>query len=132
VNIYTATRIYREHMEPTADPRELEWQDAALCAQSDPEAWFPEKGASAHFPKQICRACPVRIECLGYALEGGQTFGVWGGLTERARRQAAREHAAGTSLDDIIAADDKRHYERAERSAASNMPVPVPQPRKAA
>jgi hypothetical protein len=65
VNIYTATRIYREHMEPTADPRELEWQDAALCAQSDPEAWFPEKGASAHFPSRS--AGPARSASSAWA-----------------------------------------------------------------
>jgi len=70
-----------------------EWQDHALCAQSDPDAWFPEKGGSVEQPKAICRRCPVRVECLEFAIEHNERFGVWGGLSERQRRPllAARE-----------------------------------------
>jgi WhiB family transcriptional regulator, redox-sensing transcriptional regulator len=67
------------------------WTDLALCAQADPEAWFPEKGGSTRLPKLICRGCEVRGECLDYALETDQRFGVWGGLSERERRQLKRE-----------------------------------------
>jgi WhiB family transcriptional regulator, redox-sensing transcriptional regulator len=73
---------------------DLSWQDAALCAQSDAEAWFPEKGGSIRQPKMICRACPVRDECLDYALEHGERFGIWGGLTERERRPLLAAHAS--------------------------------------
>ena len=48
---------------------EQEWQDQALCAQTDPEAFFPEKGGSTREAKRICKACAVRDECLEYALE---------------------------------------------------------------
>ena len=48
---------------------EQEWQDQALCAQTDPEAFFPEKGGSTREAKRICQACAVRDECLEYALE---------------------------------------------------------------
>ena len=67
------------------------WTDQALCAQADPEAWFPEKGGSTRLPKLICRGCEVRGECLDYALETDQRFGVWGGLSERERRRLKRE-----------------------------------------
>lgn len=69
------------------DASELGWQEHALCAQSDGDAWFPEKGGSVREPKKICRACPVRLECLDYALEHDERFGVWGGLSERERRR---------------------------------------------
>lgn len=66
---------------------DLEWQERALCAQTDPEAFFPEKGGGTRQAKQVCRACPVRPECLEYALANDERFGVWGGLSERERRK---------------------------------------------
>ena len=60
---------------------EQEWQDQALCAQTDPEAFFPEKGGSTREAKRICKACAVRDECLEYALEHDERFGIWGGLS---------------------------------------------------
>ena len=66
----------------------LGWQDKALCAQTDPELFFPEKGCGARPAKRICRACEVRAECLDYALNAGdRLYGVWGGMSERERRQ---------------------------------------------
>ena len=64
-----------------------QWQDRALCAQTDPEAFFPEKGGSTREAKKICVGCEVRGECLEYALENDERFGIWGGLSERERRK---------------------------------------------
>lgn len=61
------------------------WTLDALCAQSDPEAWFPEKGGTTNPAKRICAICPVMEDCLAYALEHGETFGVWGGTSYRER-----------------------------------------------
>jgi len=66
---------------------EPEWQDRALCAQTDPEAFFPEKGGSTREAKRICQGCDVRSECLEYALAHDERFGIWGGLSERERRK---------------------------------------------
>ena len=44
------------------------WQERALCAQTDPEAFFPEKGGSTREAKRICLGCEVRDACLEYAL----------------------------------------------------------------
>lgn len=66
---------------------ELEWQERALCAQTDPEAFFPEKGGSTREAKRVCLACEVRVECLEYALANDERFGIWGGLSERERRR---------------------------------------------
>jgi WhiB family redox-sensing transcriptional regulator len=67
------------------------WQDRALCAQTDPEAFFPEKGGSTREAKRVCRGCEVRAECLDYALENDERFGIWGGLSERERRRLKRQ-----------------------------------------
>jgi WhiB family transcriptional regulator, redox-sensing transcriptional regulator len=63
------------------------WQERALCAQTDPEAFFPEKGGSTREAKKVCVSCEVRAECLEYALEHDERFGIWGGLSERERRK---------------------------------------------
>lgn len=65
----------------------LSWQGDALCAQTDPEAFFPEKGGSTRDAKRICTTCDVRGECLEYALQNDERFGIWGGLSERERRK---------------------------------------------
>lgn len=69
------------------DDSVLAWQVNALCAQTDPEAFFPEKGGSTREAKRICESCEVRQECLEYALENDERFGIWGGLSERERRK---------------------------------------------
>ncbi|GII99304.1 transcription factor WhiB [Sediminihabitans luteus] len=68
----------------------LGWQERALCAQTDPEAFFPEKGGSTREAKKVCSGCEVRAECLEYALENDERFGIWGGLSERERRKLKR------------------------------------------
>jgi WhiB family transcriptional regulator, redox-sensing transcriptional regulator len=65
----------------------LGWQERALCAQTDPEAFFPEKGGSTREAKKVCLSCDVRGECLEYALQNDERFGIWGGLSERERRK---------------------------------------------
>jgi WhiB family redox-sensing transcriptional regulator len=76
--------------EPMPEPAADQWQDRALCAQTDPEAFFPEKGGSTREAKKICLGCEVRHECLEYALEHDERFGIWGGLSERERRRLKR------------------------------------------
>ena len=72
------------------DDQEPDWQERALCAQTDPEAFFPEKGGSTREAKRICSGCEVRAECLEYALAHDERFGIWGGLSERERRRLRR------------------------------------------
>lgn len=72
------------------DEGELAWQTDALCAQTDPEAFFPEKGGSTRDAKRVCEACPVQAECLDYAMSKDEKFGIWGGLSERERRRLRR------------------------------------------
>jgi WhiB family redox-sensing transcriptional regulator len=69
------------------DDNPLAWQSDSLCAQTDPEAFFPEKGGSTRDAKRICGSCEVRSQCLEYALANDERFGIWGGLSERERRK---------------------------------------------
>ncbi|MES2092864.1 MAG: WhiB family transcriptional regulator [Actinomycetota bacterium] len=76
------------HADPsTLDENQLGWQTDSLCAQTDPEAFFPEKGGSTRDAKKICTSCEVRTQCLEYALANDERFGIWGGLSERERRK---------------------------------------------
>ena len=95
MNPYTVSRYLRELvLEPAQAPEDLTWQDLALCAETDPESFFPEKGGSTREAKRVCRSCEVRAECLEYALKHGIRYGIWGGFSERERRRLMREHAA--------------------------------------
>lgn len=76
------------------DDNALAWQSDALCAQTDPEAFFPEKGGSTRDAKKICTTCEVRAQCLEYALANDERFGIWGGLSERERRRLRRARSA--------------------------------------
>ena len=69
------------------DNEEMLWQERALCAQTDPEAFFPEKGGSTREAKKVCLTCEVRDDCLESALMNDERFGIWGGLSERERRK---------------------------------------------
>ena len=80
---------------PTEDPTpswsaglaDESWRQDALCAETDPEAFFPEKGGSTRDAKRVCTGCPVRARCLEFALSNDERFGIWGGLSERERRR---------------------------------------------
>lgn len=71
------------------------WIGDALCAQTDPEAFFPDLGDSTRSAKAVCMACPVRRQCLAFALENDERFGVWGGLSVNERR-ALRKSSEST------------------------------------
>lgn len=81
------------------------WQQNALCAQIDPEIMFPPKGGSTREAKSVCALCEVRTECLNWAIENQERFGVLGGMSERERRrETSRRKAAGKSSDVEVAA----------------------------
>lgn len=64
---------------------DLAWMDGGLCRQTDPELFYPEKGHSAEPAKAVCRGCPVRAECLTYALAADERWGIWGATTDDER-----------------------------------------------
>lgn len=80
-------------------PMTQDWRHRAACRNLDPEIFFPTAEAGPVRAREVARAkavcarCPVAAECLTWALESGQGYGVWGGMTEDERRALAR-HAA--------------------------------------
>jgi WhiB family redox-sensing transcriptional regulator len=82
--------------------RNLAWQMDALCAETDPEVFFPDKGGSTRDAKKICGVCSVQAECLAYAIEYDERFGVWGGTSERERRylKSKRRGSADEDFDE--------------------------------
>lgn len=68
-----------------------EWWQRGLCAQTDPDEFFPERGGTTRHAKRICSGCDVRADCLEYALANDERFGVWAGLSVEERdREASR------------------------------------------
>jgi len=63
-----------------------EWMSDALCRDSDPEIFYPGTGHDSRDARAVCARCPVRAACLAYAIEHREYHGVWGGQSERQRR----------------------------------------------
>jgi WhiB family redox-sensing transcriptional regulator len=73
----------------------MDWVHKARCREVDPELFFPigttgPAAAQVESAKAVCMICPVRVECLEWALATGQDAGVWGGLSEEERRALRR------------------------------------------
>lgn len=69
------------------------WQGKANCMGVDPDLFFTERGASTREAKEVCKGCVVKTDCLEYALDNGEKFGIWGGMSERERRRLRRARA---------------------------------------
>lgn len=82
-------------------PEATEWMRHGLCAQTDPEVFFPGKGTPNREAKQVCAECPVRAACLEYALEKRLDYGVWGGMSAKERIVLRRQ---GHGVDRQVAA----------------------------
>lgn len=79
------------HIRLIEGPVQEEWMEHGSCRGSDVEVFFPGRGTAAAAPaRRICAGCPVRDECLDYAIENHEQHGVWGGLIREERRAVAR------------------------------------------
>lgn len=81
------------HAAPDLTGEREPWMDSALCAETNPDAFFPEKGGSTKDAKRICGGCDVREACLEYALRTEQAHGVWGGVSARDRARMRKDAA---------------------------------------
>jgi hypothetical protein len=92
-----------EHVAPGLDVDELlavvgltrpAWMRDAACRGHDPAVFFPGRTGAARTllveARRICAACPVVEECRDHAVSRGERFGVWGGLSEKQRREVRR------------------------------------------
>ena len=100
-----------------------EWLDAGACRTEDPELFFPitTSGPSARqidAAKAVCHRCGVQDQCLHYALESHQSYGVWGGTSEEERdRMSPPQPAAGPRGSAETRSADQRPASRRPASA---------------
>jgi WhiB family transcriptional regulator, redox-sensing transcriptional regulator len=94
--------------------RNSEWLQAGACRGLDPATFFPERGEDERRGKAICQTCSVRTECLTYALDAGEKFGIWGGTSERQRRtmRARRRSARLDTKEPNMPTDPKNQKPR--------------------
>jgi WhiB family transcriptional regulator, redox-sensing transcriptional regulator len=95
------------NVEGPETPDEYAWMLHARCRGAKPTEFFPSDGLGVESAQRICAGCPVRIDCLEYALVNRIEHGVWGGASERERRRILRRRrevspapAPGTSPAD--------------------------------
>lgn len=88
----------------------MDFRHRAICRDEDPELFFPVGTSGPALlqiaaAKTVCRRCPVVSECLAWALDSGQTAGVWGGMSEDERRALKRRNTRRTNklTDDALA-----------------------------
>jgi WhiB family transcriptional regulator, redox-sensing transcriptional regulator len=79
---------------PLAGFEQPAWAADAPCREHPEVEWFPERGESMAAAKAVCRRCPVRDECLSYAVADPTIVGVWGGTSGRERRRMRERRAA--------------------------------------
>ena len=77
------------------------WTEEANCKGAEADLFFPERGASTRKEKAICMACSVQPECLEYAIENSEKFGIWGGMSERERRRIKRQRSSDFDIQDV-------------------------------
>jgi WhiB family redox-sensing transcriptional regulator len=76
-----------------------DWRELALCLQFNGDVWFPEKGESPAAAKLLCGRCEVRAECLEFALDTNEDYGIWGGLSTAERKSLRRRRRLRRALD---------------------------------
>ena len=81
--------------EESVTPMDRSWQPVALCRGNHSHLFFPpttserkdERERRELRAKAVCQVCPVQADCLSYAMESTEQYGIWGGFTETERRQ---------------------------------------------
>jgi WhiB family redox-sensing transcriptional regulator len=85
------------------------WRMYAACRGEDAVHFFTPGADAVARAKAVCRRCPVASDCLDYALDVNEPFGIWGGLTEAERARVARHRRRG---------DDEPPYEHPAAGSA--------------
>lgn len=72
-------------------PEAFEWMQFGVCNDYDPDLWFPEdESTQSGYAILKCETCTVKLECLEFALNNDEEFGIWGSLHSRDRRRRGR------------------------------------------
>ena len=83
---------------PSKNYGEVAWQENALCATTDPSTFFDGSEGGIKSAIRVCNRCPVKVDCLDYALKNGEMTGIWGGKTPEERKQMASQMSNGLKL----------------------------------
>lgn len=91
---------------PTRD--DTRWRDAAACRTADPDLFFPtgvtgDAIEDTQAAIALCRRCPVREQCLEFAMVTNQRDGIWGGTSEEDRRRMRSAWLAARRLREMPA-----------------------------
>jgi WhiB family transcriptional regulator, redox-sensing transcriptional regulator len=85
----------------------MSWEHQARCSEHDPDLFFVPRVALERRAKTICSRCPVKTDCLAFALDSRMEFGIWGGLNEKERRSMLRRGAAGGGWREVVEEDGR-------------------------
>ena len=88
------------------------WMAEALCGQVDPDLFYADKSEMqlTGIAKRVCRNCPVMGECLAYALDTREPFGVWGGKSAAERRDLLRQPRPESRIEHGTNSGYNRHH----------------------
>jgi WhiB family redox-sensing transcriptional regulator len=89
-------------MATTRNHTEDNWMLAAKCRGINPGEFFPSDGTGVDKARRMCEQCPVKMECLNYALENHIEHGVWGGTSERERRRMQRRRREIAAVPELV------------------------------
>jgi transcription factor WhiB len=95
------------------------WRDKAACRAADPDLFYPDTPAQADQARQICRTCPVRVQCLTAAVRDREDFGIRGGLTPQERRPLS-EGILDTRLAQVFQGADETGLRLLARTVTAN------------
>lgn len=95
-------REYRAAQQPVVLCKPEPWMEHGACRNQPISWWFPphvDRDAFHYYSEArlICATCPVQTECLDYALEHGERFGMWGGQSPRERKDTRRRRNRGAA-----------------------------------
>ena len=68
-----------------------EWMQRGLCREIPPAVFFPSDGVGVESARRVCANCPVKDECLGWAMSRPEVHGTWGGMSARGRQRLRRQ-----------------------------------------
>ena len=91
------------------------WRQFALCLGQDPDLWFPVDSDGGDKALGICSVCPVRLDCLAWAIEHNERNGIWGGVSarrrQRIRAELRRTHGAVSTPGTLTAGFRRRQVD---------------------
>lgn len=85
----------------------MSWEHQARCSEHDPDLFFVPRVALERRAKTICSRCPVKLDCLAFALDSRMEFGIWGGLNEKERRSMLRRGTGGDRWREVVEVESR-------------------------